>query len=129
MPPARRQEWEDHLRVCPECAAVCARMREAEAADADDAASNEMLSRIRGAIGQWNVRQSRENSIPAVKGRVADELAPYLGPRASGRILCAVSESADNLLSTVGEVMSLFLGKRAGGRFVDHVVEDILVRS
>lgn len=104
-------------------------MGEGERREADGAAGDEMLSRIRGAIGEWHARQSRESSLPAVKGRVGREIAPYLGPRASGRILGTVSESADNLLSTVGGVMSLFLGKRAANRFLDHVVEDILVRS
>lgn len=128
MPPARKRQWEEHLRTCPVCAARRARMQEASGADADGAAG-EMLSRIRGAIGQWSARRAREDNIPAVKGRVAAEIAPYLGPRASGWILEAVSESADNLLSKVGPVMALFLGERAASRFVDHVVEDVLVRS
>jgi hypothetical protein len=88
-----------------------------------------MFADIQNAIRKWSAEQSRERTGPGLRRRVAHQITPYLGSAAAHRVLGGVSETGDNLLSTVEPVLALFLGVRAASRVVDRVVETVLVRN
>jgi hypothetical protein len=64
----------------------------------------------------------------ALKRRVAGAIEPYLGKRAADTLLHSVREDGRDLLSNVAPILTMFLGRRAAGHLVSHVVEAAIVR-
>jgi hypothetical protein len=85
---------------------------------------------MRTAMQRWEdtARESGRTGEP-VKRRVATEIAPYLGPLATHAVLQPVTDSSENLLSSMEPVLALFLGGRAASRLVSHVVDVALIRA
>jgi len=63
-----------------------------------------------------------------VRQSVIDGVRPYLGARATDRLTGAPA-AGHNLLATLEPVLALFLGRRAAGRLVTHVVDNGIVRA
>ena len=72
-------------------------------------------------------RQSR-NREP-LRRRVSAAIEPYLGKRAASALLRPVREDGRDLLSDVAPLLTAFLGRRAAGHLVSHVVETTIVRA
>lgn len=89
----------------------------------------DLFAGIQNAIRKWDSEPLFQRSGTLLKQRVAREIAPYLGARASAHILAAVSPGGENLLPTVEPILALFLGNRAASRLVDRVVDTVLVRG
>ena len=87
------------------------------------------LPQIQQAISDWRTQTAARGNATSVKRQVAHIIGPFLGPRASVHILRGVTDGGENLLSTIEPVLALFLGSRAAGHLVEHVVESVLVRS
>jgi len=51
------------------------------------------------------------------------QLAPFLGDRAASRLLQAVSENGQDLLSVIEPVLANFLGDKAAAELVSHLVD------
>jgi hypothetical protein len=80
-------------------------------------------------IGQWESRRlDSQRRGEALKGRVAAEIGPFLGRRATRRLLDPVSSGGENLLCTIEPVLAHFLGEKAASELVSHVV-DAIVRT
>jgi hypothetical protein len=79
-------------------------------------------------IRRWHKRRAQEDPDAAViKGRVAQEIKGYLGPAATDRILQPVTEQS-KLFPAVEPVLTIFLGCRAAGRLINHIIESAIVR-
>lgn len=87
--------------------------------------AGEMLARIR----RWQAGQNEGvTGAQALKQRVAGEIAPYLGNRASSAVLQRVTGEGENLLSVVETVLAAFLGRSAAAPLVNHVVDRAIMR-
>jgi len=64
-----------------------------------------------------------------VKGRVASEIAPYLGSMATQSVLQPITDTSQNLHSSIEPVLALFLGGRAASRLIRHVEDAALIRT
>jgi hypothetical protein len=51
------------------------------------------------------------------------EIAPFLGERAASRLLRSVSENGQDLLSAIEPVLANFLGDKAAGELVGHLLD------
>ena len=133
---ARRAEIAVHLRRCDACGLEYDRLRAAlagepgtarEGASLLDAA---MLAAVVVGIQGWESAAAANPawSGDALKSRVAARIGPYLGARAAAGILQPVSETGEDLLSTIEPVLALFLGARAASRLVTSVVDAAIVR-
>ena len=86
---------------------------------------NSLLVRLRG----WEsgasplVRNGEE-----LKRRVAGAIEPYLGKGAAAHTTCAGPHDGRDLLSGVAPLLTMFLGRRAAGPLVSHIVETAIVR-
>jgi|KBSMisStaDraftv2_1062788.scaffolds.fasta_scaffold589350_2 hypothetical protein len=79
-------------------------------------------------IRRWHKRRAQEDpDATVVKGRVAQKIEAYLGPAATDRILQPVNEHA-KLVPAVEPVLTIFLGCRAAGRLIDHIIDSAIVR-
>ena len=86
---------------------------------------NSLLGRLRA----WDRGASRPaRTSEALKRRVAGAIEPYLGKRAADTLLRSVREDGRDLLSNVAPILTMFLGRRAAGHLVSHVVETAIVR-
>jgi hypothetical protein len=81
-----------------------------------------LLPQVLASLRNW------ESSRPAVKRKVATAIEAYLGRQATERVLGPVSESGENVLSTIEPVLALFLGNRTASRLVSQVVTESIVR-
>jgi hypothetical protein len=63
-----------------------------------------------------------------LKHRVAGAIEPYLGKGATHALLAPVTADGRDLLSQVAPLLTMFLGRRAAGPLVSHVVETAIVR-
>ena len=86
---------------------------------------NSLLVRLRG----WE-----SGASPLVRNgeeltrRVAGAIEPYLGKGAAATLLAPVRADGRNLLSDVAPLLTMFLGRRAAGPLVSHIVETAIVR-
>ena len=112
-----------HLEQCAECNNALVRL--AGTADRPVGEASELLARIESQMHDWTPLAVG----PSVRRRVIREIAPYLGTRASARLLSGVEQDGANLLSTVEPMLALFLGSRAASRLVDHMVDTVLMRN
>jgi hypothetical protein len=79
-------------------------------------------------IRRWTERRQQDDpDARVVKGRIAAEIAGYLGPDATGQILQPVTESA-RLFPAIEPVLSIFLGCRAAKRLIQRVIDTAIVR-
>ena len=79
-------------------------------------------------IHRWHERRVQADPDAAVvKGHVAQEISGYLGSAAADRILEPVTEHS-KLFPAVEPVLAIFLGCRAAGRLIHHIVESRIVR-
>ena len=79
-------------------------------------------------IRKWHERRIQADPDGAVvKGHVAKEISRYLGSAAADRILEPVTEHS-KLFPAVEPVLAIFLGCRAAGRLVHHIIESRIVR-
>jgi hypothetical protein len=86
---------------------------------------NDLLVRLRG----WESGESRlVRSGEALKRRVAGAIEPYLGKGAADKLLASVRDDGRDLLSSVAPLLTMFLGRRAAGPLVSHIVETAIVR-
>ena len=76
------------------------------------------------AIQRWQ----RGSDCKMVKVRVAAELGPYFGSKATRKVLKDVLTEGGNLLSTVEPALALFVGVKAAERLVTHIVDVSIVR-
>ena len=74
-------------------------------------------------------RLSAHQPSQICKLRASKEIEPYLGVNATDSILANVSSDGRNFLAEVQPVLSLFLGRRAGGRLATRIIEASAVRS
>jgi hypothetical protein len=80
----------------------------------------DVLSRAR----DWNAGHE-----PAKTREVlTDGVRPYLGDRATDRLVSGAAPDGHDLLSSVEPVLAIFLGRRAAGRLVTRVFNRALVR-
>lgn len=116
----------DHLKICETCSQAYQALLAEEETPPPDPAS---FAGIQNAIEEWNTSATARNSPAILKLRTAREIAPFLGRRASFKVLRCVSDTGEDLLSAIEPVLALFLGSRAAGRLVDHVVDTVLIRN
>ena len=67
--------------------------------------------------------------LARIRRRVAIAIEPYVGRRAADSLLKSVREDGRDLLSNVAPLLTMFLGRRAAGQLVSHVVETTIVRT
>jgi hypothetical protein len=84
-----------------------------------------LLASTLAAIQQWH----RGSDCKMVKVRVAAEVGPYLGSKATRNVLEDVSPEGGNLFSKVEPVLALFVGVKAAERLVTHIVDVSITRS
>ncbi len=118
LPEARRPAVEAHLRECALCRLETERMRKLADHPVELPPVEELLARLAEKQMAWTGA-----SGPALKRKVASELAPYVGPEAAERILQLVADNGENLLSTVDSALRLFLGKAAASRLTSRIVD------
>ncbi len=119
-----------HLNECDECRLEFHRLQYAAGTRREFEPDPGMLDRMRAAIHRWEQSTAEaERTAEAVKGRVRAEIAPFLGDPAATAVLKPVAPGADNLLNTIEPVLALFLGGKAAGRLVSHVVDSALLRT
>ena len=86
---------------------------------------NSLLVKLRG----WESSASRLiRNGEELKSRVAGAIEPYLGKGAADTLLAPVRTDGRNLLSGVAPILTMFLGRRAAGPLVSHIVETAIVR-
>jgi|SRR5581483_3819213 len=115
-----------HVEQCDECRLELHRLRRAMESPRELAPDLGLLAKMRSAVEQW------ENTAPPaheVKQRVAMEIGPFLGRKATSSILQPVAENGENLLSGIEPVLALFLGGKAAGRLVSHVVDAAVIQA
>jgi hypothetical protein len=83
-----------------------------------------LLASTLAAIQQWQ----KGSDCKIVKVRVAAELGPYLGSKATRNVLEDVSAEGRNLLSAIEPALALFVGVKAAERLVTHIVDVSIVR-
>jgi hypothetical protein len=87
------------------------------------------LNNLLGSLRGWESSASRlAKSGEALKHRVASAIEPYLGKEATDALLAPVREDGRDLLSQVAPLLTMFLGRRAAGPLVSHIVETAIVR-
>jgi hypothetical protein len=64
----------------------------------------------------------------ALRRAVAEGVRPYLGTRATDTLSSGGPEDGRRLLADVEPVLALFLGRRAAGELVSHVLDRAFVR-
>jgi len=127
----------DHLRGCGSCRAEFARFRTAVSGIRPRAATTPIpcpdvgqLTGLRTAIRKWKAaRVQPERSGDRLKNRVAKEIGPFLGSDGTRKLLTSVSDSGNNLLGTVEQVLVNFLGKRAASELVNRVVDRAILQD
>ena len=125
-PPPRQSAIRAHLDNCPECHREACRLSSALAvSDPPDAGA---FASILGTIRRVAAASEQPERTAEVKSRVAQQMQPFLGARATETILHKVSAAGDNLLSSVEPVVALFLGERAASRLVGNVVDRAILR-
>jgi hypothetical protein len=115
-----------HLDNCEDCRLELHRLQYALGSPVELVPDSGMLAQMRSAIEEWE--KAARNGEP-VKRRVATEILPFLGPKATEYVMQPVAESGENLLSSIEPVLALFLGGRAAARLVNHVVDSALLRA
>jgi hypothetical protein len=118
-----------HLAACD----LCRRNFQQLSAVEDEpvpAAQEDEVSALMARIKAWDRDKRRQgrNTEP-LKRRVSAAIEPYLGKRAADSLLQPVREDGRDLLSNVAPLLSVFLGRRAAGHLVSHVVETTIVRA
>lgn len=93
------------------------------AAETEEAAPE--LAGILAGAHRWESTVSPD----AVKRRVGTAVAPFLGGNATRDLMGTVSETGENLLSTLEPVIALFLGCRAASRMFDRVVDRSILKA
>jgi hypothetical protein len=117
-----------HVMACDTCRLSLKRLSATvsttvPAVSADDV--NNLLARLKA----WERGASRRaRKGEALKQRVAGAIEPYLGKLAADTLLQSVREDGRDLLSNVAPLLTMFLGRRAAGPLVSHVVETAIVR-
>jgi hypothetical protein len=68
-----------------------------------------------------------ENAHPvrAVRDRVAARVRPFLGARATDRLVGSALPEGEDLLARIEPVLALFLGRQAADRLVTHVLVEL----
>jgi hypothetical protein len=121
---------QSHVDQCDDCRLELHRLQYALGNQGEPAPDRTLLARMQSAIQQWEDSAPKTGRTGApVKRRVANEIAPFLGPEATNSILKPVAESGENLLSSIEPVLALFLGERAAARLVTYVVDAALIRA
>jgi anti-sigma factor RsiW len=128
LPAARSGTVSAHLERCQECRLEVYRLRiatQAAAASAVPASSGPepALEKVLAGIRAWDAAAHTPGRPAALRRRVADEVAPYLGPQGAETVLASVSDGNADLLSNIEPVLALFLGCRAAASLVDHIVD------
>ncbi len=124
------QSIASHLDGCDECRLEVHRLSYAIGTKRELLPDPGLLERMQAAIDRWEESAGDGGrSAEAVKTRVAAELGPFLGGKATARMLEPISDAGENLLCDIEPVLALFLGCRAAGCLVDHVVDSSLIRA
>jgi hypothetical protein len=117
-----------HLLACDPCRLEFQRLSSAQD-PAVTAVPADEVETLLGKLRRWEAHEPKPaRNAEALKQRVAGAIAPYLGKRAADKLLHPVREDGRNLLSDVGPLLTMFLGRRAAGNLVSHVVETTIVR-
>jgi hypothetical protein len=127
---------EAHLNKCDCCrldlhqlGAALAEVRRLSVQIAPEASLSGIWEGIRQRIGAWETtRRDPEQSDEAVRGRVAKQIAPFLGNGAALKVLEPMRGGNQHLLATVEEVLGEFLGPRAAAALVNRVVDTAIVK-
>jgi len=126
----RARRMKQHLAGCSACRPVFERlqgsMEDGEPLPTKPVDSSRLLTRIRA----WDTNGDRSGHHgAALKGRIAVELAPYVGRAGADTLLRPVQDDGRDLLSTVAPFLAMFLGRRAAGIIITRVVEKTIVGS
>jgi hypothetical protein len=79
-------------------------------------------------IREWAARRNDEDpDAQMVKGRVAAELAAYLGTDGATKALQPVTDN-QKLLPALESVLAIFLGCRAAARLIQRIIDRAIVR-
>ena len=86
------------------------------------------LESVLQGIHEWAARRRKADpDASVVKGRVANEIASYLGEDGTRRVLEPL-EGGENLIPTVESVLSIFLGSKTAAKLTRHVVDAAIER-
>jgi anti-sigma factor RsiW len=135
LPPKAMAVVQSHLKQCDVCRLELHRLQVAlsvaqtlpgpEDMEASEAG---ILEGVLAKIRQWEAgRRSPETSGAAVRQRVAERIAVFLGSTAAGKVLDPVSEDNRDLLSRVEPILGEFLGPKAAASLVNHLVDVAIV--
>lgn len=119
-----RRSVEAHIRGCAACRLETERMRHFPNHPVEPPPVQDLLARLARKQRGWT-----EASGPALKRKVALELAPYVGLEAAEAILQEVADNGENLLSTVDAALRLFLGKAAASRLTSRIVDRAILSA
>ena len=85
-----------------------------------------ILAKMRG----WEAERHADGTrAEAIRRHLADTLQPLLGKQATERILLSVASDDSQLLCTVEDALSTFLGAKAAAAVVTNAVDRGFVRS
>lgn len=133
LPSSRQAAIEAHLSDCDSCRSDLGLMREAldeVRPESSVPSAPPIWEVICSSIREWETSKGQTDlSAEAVKGRVAREIAGFLGSEATSKVLGIVSDSNHNLLSVVESVLGDFLGRGAAAILVNQVVETAIVKQ
>jgi hypothetical protein len=88
------------------------------------------LNLILDGIRRWEAeRRTDPRREERVRKQVATAVEPFLGSRASSRVLSPVSADNANLLQTVEGTLKTFLGAKAAASLVDRAMDQVFMRS
>ncbi|PWU09697.1 MAG: hypothetical protein C5B51_05885 [Terriglobia bacterium] len=127
LPAQQNEAVAAHLHVCSQCRMDEQRLRDARA---ETKIGRREASTFRENLRKWEAaRLQLDAHGDVLKLRVVSELAPYVGAAAAKRILRAVEDSGENLLSTIEPVLGLFLGKSAAASLVNRIIDRVIMRT
>jgi hypothetical protein len=87
-------------------------------------APDDLLAGVLARARSWESAEQPD----VTTGRIADCVRPYLGLRATDKLVSAASPDGSDLLSGIEPVLEVFLGRRAAGRLVTSVMDRAFVR-
>lgn len=117
-----------HVAGCAECQLELGRL--GAAGDQTPPAeppkgADALLTKLR----YWESESTETHSLGELKLRVESTLAPYLGKSAAKSLLQTVRHDGRDVLTQVAPLLTIFLGRRAAGNLVSHVVENAIVNT
>jgi hypothetical protein len=129
LPVPEARSVTQHLSGCAPCRQEFERFRasvdgavEGESSVAADC--DRLLNRLR----EWETTTADSGlQGEALKRRIAEELAPYLGKAGADALLQPVDDDGGDLLTKVTPLLTMFLGRKAAGKLVSRVVEKTIV--